>query len=53
MTSRASCIRSRAWTSRAARRAVTGDRLDVRDREVRAGQDDEVAPGAAIPAAVG
>ena len=42
MTSRASCIRSRAWTSSATGGPAPGDRLDVGDREVRAGQDDAV-----------
>ena len=43
MTSRASCMRSRAWTSRATRAPCAGHRLDVGDRQVGAGQDDEVA----------
>ena len=40
MTSRASCIRSRAWRRARPAAPCAGDGLDVRDRQVRAGQDD-------------
>ena len=43
MTSRASCIRSRACTSSAASAPGAGDRLDVGDGQVGAGQDDRRA----------
>ena len=43
MTSRASCIRSRAWTSSATVAPRAGDRLDVGDGQVGAGEDDRWA----------
>ena len=49
MTSRASCIRPRAVDVEGDAGAVAGDRLDVGDRQVGAGQDDRVGGPARWP----